>query len=76
MGGSGQGEQMAGGGPGVQPGVGAVHQHSARSCGEVRQLRLPQDTAGLRWGKDSCALSSLEPLRWLLPQLQVATAEY
>lgn len=31
---------------------GALHQHRARSCGEVQQLPLPHDTAGLGRGEE------------------------
>lgn len=44
--------------------------------GELQQLHLPQHTAGMGEGRLPVPFSCLEPLRWLQPQLQVATAEY
>lgn len=76
MGGSGQGEQMAGGGPGVHPGAEALYRRNARSRGEVQQLCLPHDTAGLCGGKDPRCPLLPGASQVAQPQLQVVTAEY
>lgn len=76
MGGSGQGEQMAGGGRGSvrERGVPAgTAQGAVAGYGNGVSHGTQLGRAG---GRTPCVLSSLEPLRWLQPQLQVATAEY
>lgn len=70
------GEQMAGeaGGPAGNGGVPAgPAQGAVAAYGSCISRGTQLGHAG---GRTPCVLSCQEPLRWLQPQLQVATAEY